>query len=116
MFDIYVVYLLTSDPKSSRLTSIIEASKNLQDSLHKDIEHAVKIDTDYRFTYHKSCVSKYILAAKRACERSKRSAVPMDIIPGKKTQASIGTSFDYKKNCFFCGDSCSLMKDPKHPD
>ena len=101
---------------AQRFTSIVNASKALNDDLYKTLSHADQSNSIQLYC-HKTCVSLYTSKEhiKRALQQ--KGIVAETVNPGstKRTRSSLTDSlFDFKKHCIFCGTEC-FEKDPKKP-
>ena len=101
-----------------RLTSIAEKSKIRKDNLHVEIE-TLTLCENLDLACHRNCVSTYTSDThiQRYIKRNK--SLESNILsspPEKRTRRSETPKFVWKEQCFFCGDPCSVIPDPKHPD
>lgn len=92
-----------------RIQSIKEASFKKQDGLFTNINQNITV------YFHKSCVSKYTRKThiKRPSNRNYYSSSAETL--QKRLKRSDVKTFDFKTNCFYCGEEC-LVVDPKYPD
>ena len=98
-----------------KLARVIESSIDRNDNLHESLSK----ETQAQHRYHYNCYITYVDTRKVAsCKRKYESANANGNSPSssKKILRSQEQVFDLKKNCFICGDNCSLEKDPKHPE
>lgn len=108
------------NPTKTRLDNIIEKSKRRNDVLHVDLEKYKELHGDFiPFKFHQNCVSTYTSEqhTKRALVKAQKEANEKDIlVPAKRTRRSEVPSFDWKLHCLFCGETCPVIPDPRHPD
>ncbi len=93
-----------------RLENIIASSKKREDGLHIDLEKCFHLSENFSICYHKSCVSSY--TSPQHIERRKRKIKlenSNDVSPKKVIRRSQVVAFDFKINCFFCGDYCETL-------
>ena len=101
---------------AQRFTSIVNASKALNDDSYKTLSHADQSNSIQLYC-HKTCVSSYTSTEhiKRALQQKGIVAETFNPGPTKRTRSSLSDSlFDFKKHCIFCGTEC-FEKDPKKP-
>lgn len=100
-----------------RISSIISASKQRQDSLPSDLGACIRNDTTYTVSCHRSCVSTYTSKhkiAKLLQKRQRSSSEPPQ--PQKRAKRSASNSeFSFKIQCIFCGDECIEERDKRNP-
>ena len=98
----------------SRIRSIIESSRQRNDSLHEDLERRLHINPDLSVQAHRNCVSSYMSKShiKRAVKRDKKDAGSS---PLKRVRRSESHPFDFLTQCLFCGEDCPVNPDPKNP-
>ena len=106
--------LIKSEPNGERLKRIIEASTFHNDSIGAALEKCME-NEHFKAAYHKSCVSKYILLSKRIRDKSKRKSSEQESGSSKSTRSSSSLNFDWLNQCFYCGTSCNVTRDPKNP-
>ena len=94
---------------SIRKQTVINASKQRDDSLHKDINDEDQI-------YHPLCYSNYTSKEKiqRHLKRKSSSEASVESSTPKRTSRSVVTGFDFKINCFICGEVCLVKADKKN--
>lgn len=94
---------------------IINASKDRDDTLHKELERNLQVNPDMKLKCHKTCVSSYtsVHHIKRSRKRHGQSGRSISEPPTHKRRSDHSV-FEFKKHCLFCGELC-LPKDPKHP-
>ena len=102
---------LSQTSGSSRLDTIINASKVYGDELHVTLEKQRAEHPNLTVFYHKNCVSKY--TSKSNLVKYQTSAE--NAIPAKKLRRS-SSEFEFMKHCLYCGQLCNLDKDPKNPE
>ena len=92
----------------TRLQTIIKASKKRKDNL--DIYDSEEIMA------HKACLLEYTSSdhISRHLKR-KSNGKQQELLPTKCTRR-LNASLDFKKNCFFCANSCNIEPDSKHYD
>ena len=92
----------------TRLQTVIKASKKRKDNV--DIHNNEEIMT------HKACLLKYtssnFISKHLKC---KSNGKKQELVPTKCTRRS-NASFEFKKICLFCANSCNIEPDSKHPD
>ena len=101
---------------AQRFTSIVKATKALNDGLYKTLTHADQSNSIQLYG-HRTCVSSYTSKEhiKRALKRKEIVKETVNPGPAKRTRSSVSNSlFDFKKHCIFCGTEC-FEKDPKNP-
>lgn len=98
----------------TRFNSVKDASESRKDSLkltlsedHEKIRYA-----------HKNCLSTYTSKThiKRYIKRCSEQNNTSSEVPCKRLRRSQVTQFEWKTCCFFCGKTCLITPDPKHPD
>ena len=101
---------------SQRFTSIVKASKALNDGLYKTLSHGNQSNS-IQLHCHRTCISSYTSKEhiKRALKRKEIVEETVNPGPAKRTRSSLsGSLFDFKKHCIFCGTEC-YEKDPQNP-
>jgi len=101
-----------------RIANIIRCSKIYGDEKHFELEDALEKNKEFTLKCHKSCVSSY--TSKSHTQRHKRHCdEETDPISQKVTRRSLSgysdETFNFKKHCLFCGETCIIEKDKKHP-
>ena len=99
-----------------RIQTIIICSKKCDDNLHQDQQECLDNDSEYSIRTHRTCVSTY--TSKQQVERFlkwKGSETTGLSVSPRKTRRSSMPDFDFQKHCLFCGETCNVNKDPKHP-
>lgn len=104
--------LQVSQRDGERVLNILAASRQQGDGLHTELQTALDSDPDYLAKYHKSCVSKYLMKARRSSE--KRNSLDPSPLPEKRTR-SLASPFGWLQQCFYCSEPCELSADPKNP-
>ena len=94
---------------SKRIENIIRASKIYKDDLHTTLEHQLSSNAELKVSYHRNCVSRYTSKTNYTYSLKKT-----DELPVKRLRKSL-PQFDFLQHCLYCGEKCSLEKDPKHP-
>ena len=84
-----------------RKQKVIESSIKRMDQLNLTLATLVNIK------YHKNHIARHLKRTTPIAEGSSES---------KWSRRSVSTSFNFKKNCFICGESCNVIPDKKHPD
>ena len=100
--------------------NIIVISWKRDDGLHTKFNSEIESNDITKIFYHSSCVSSY--TSNQHIERRKRklslerpiadTSMPS---PTKITRRSEVTSFDFRKNCLFCGEDCVVTPSDKNP-
>ena len=75
-----------------RVCNIIKASKQQSHDLHTELQAELQPDPNYQDSYHKICVSKYLMQAKRTSE--KRNSIDISPLPEKRMR-SLTPTFDW---------------------
>ena len=96
---------------TSRIQTIITASKAYGDGLHAKLEKLIAEKEDLIINYHKNCVSRYTSKSNLA----KYQKNTLDAPPPKKLR-HLSSTFEFKEHCLYCGEICDVNKDPKHPE
>ena len=94
--------LQVSQRDGDRLRNIIDASKLQGHEVHNELLSKLEFDPAYQAKYHKTCVTKYVVTAKRLGEKHKLTSDPASL-PEKRTRSNTGPSFDWLHQCFYCG-------------
>ena len=98
---------------TSRIESIIEASRIYCDGLCDGLKEKYAADKDLTISYHKNCVSRYTsktnLKHHQTPHRSENDG------PAQKRLRHSERLFDFKKNCLYCGELCEVSKDDRNP-
>lgn len=102
----------SSNKGRARIDSIIKASKIYRDDLHFGLEKQIAGNEHLTIHYHKNCVSRYSSSSNTSRHIKEN---PVSNPPAKKLRRTT-TSFDFLSQCLYCGETCDLLKDPKHPD
>ena len=105
--------LQISKSDGQRLSNILDASRSHGEVVCSSIQ-AILSDTSSQVAYHKACVSKFLITAKRS-ENKKRTATASTTLPEKRTRTSAGHPFDWLQQCFYCCGPCDISPDPKNP-
>ena len=103
--------LLTAGP--ARIKTVINCSKRRGDGLH------VLLDWLESIRCHKTCVSTYTSEhhMRRFEAAKKKPSSSVEDPSPKKLKRSQVSSFEFKKNCLFCGEMCiPLAPDCHNPD
>ena len=106
--------LQVSQSDGDRLRSIIDASRLQDHGLYNELLVKLQFDPAHQVRYHKTCVTKYVVTAKRLSEKHKLTSDPSPL-PEKRTRSSVGPPFDWLSQCFYCSRPCNIIDDPKHP-
>ena len=66
---------------------------------------------------HRDCASSYTSSyhINRYLKRTGSSSSSNEPLPTKRTWSDI-KQFEFRENCLFCGETCALIPDPRHPD
>lgn len=99
-----------------RIENIIKCSKIYGDEKHVDLQNILEKNNELTLKCHKSCVSAY--TSKTHTQRHKRQGVKEKeaSIPQKITRRSTsGETFNFLLHCLYCGESCNIERDKKHP-
>ena len=86
-----------------QLTTVIKASRRQKDKLKMKTEEIAHQDCSLEYTS-----SDHIMRHKRKNADSHQGS-------SKRTRNSC-TPFDFREQCFFCGDTCHVEPDPKNPE
>ena len=110
------------DPLSQASTErIIRASKQYEDGLHMELEQYQDGEVQ-TVAVHRKCVDKYchkkvIQKTLRDKEKQSPSQSDADLTSApKRARRSEHKTFVFLQHCLFCGETCEVVKDPKHPD
>jgi hypothetical protein len=105
--------LTTAGPQ--RVLSIIAASKARRDNIHLTLETELDQNPALTIQCHRDCVttytSKHHIKRKQAGVSHERSHSEP---PGRTRRSQLEQTFEFKKNCIFCGDQC-IECDNKNP-
>ena len=73
-------------------------------------------DSEYFIRTHRTCVSTYTSEqqVERFLKRKGTETTGLSVSPRKRRQSSM-PDFDFQMHCLFCGETCNVNKDPKHP-
>lgn len=102
-----------------RIQTIIQASKQRGDNLYVQLQKLLVEDNTLTIPCHRNCVSTYTSSShiaryiKNLENRAKRSSSEPPAV--KRVCRSELTDFNFKEHCLFCGQICSLEKDPRQP-
>lgn len=107
--------LQVSQRDGDRLRSIIDARRLQGHGLHNELLAKLEIDPAYQVMYHKTCVTKYVVTAKRLSEKHKLTSEP-SALPEKRTRSNVGPPFDWLCQCFYCSRPCDIIVDRKNPN
>ena len=101
----------------TRLINIILCSRQRKDLLHIELEESLENNKDFSVKCHSSCVSSYTsrFHLKRAVSSSDQFPGEVEPSSSKRLCRSSLSSFEFKKQCLFCGDEAKAL-DPRHPD
>ena len=99
-----------------RVQTIINCSKKYDDNLHQELQECPDKDSDYSIRTHRICVSTYTSKqhVERFLKRKGADVTGLSVSPRKRRRSSL-PDFDFQKHCLFCGETCNVNKDPKHP-
>ena len=65
---------------------------------------------------HKACLLEHTsFELKSRHLKRKSNSKQQELLPTKRGRR-LNASFDFKKNCLFCANSCDIESDSKHPD
>ena len=97
---------------------VIQASKQYEDGLHIELEQQQQLGIE-SILVHRKCVDKYChkkCIQRAVYERCKRTSEGENLTSKpKRTKRSNNATFSFLQHCFFCGELCNTVKDPKHP-
>ena len=101
-----------------RIENIIRCSQTYGDGVHEQLQD--KLDKNHELTIkcHRNCASTYTSSShlNRFLKRQKKEQDTRPP-PAKKTRkATMTYGFVFQEHCLFCGKTCNLQRDPKHPD
>ena len=105
----------TKELSQIQKNTIDRCSKERQDDFNETI-----VGVNQCF-YHKDCYAAYTSSEKIARYLRKKKAEEKchgetdSSPPPKKLRSFVGPTFNYLKLCMFCGESCDVEKDTKHP-
>jgi len=106
--------------RSDRIRTIISASQARQDGKAEDLEALLEADEQLVIQCHKDCVSSYTSKTNinRILKRSGMliSGGDVEASTSKRHRRCATATFHFKEHCLFCGETCVLNRDPKHPD
>ena len=76
----------------------------------------VDINKLSKLTYHTNCYLDYISNEK--IERHLKRKNSSESAENKPTKSFRGSTsaFEFRNHCFFCGEKCAVVADPKHPN
>ena len=101
---------LSTNTGTSRIETIISASKVYDDTLHKELQTKLDGNKNLKIFFHRNCVSRYTSKSNLiAYNKNETDSSP----PVKKLRKS--SAFDFRFHCLFCGEACEVNKDPKNP-
>ena len=101
-----------------RLGNISTKSKARGDTLHTQLQER-SAEEKGRLKCHINCISSYTSNhhIKRYLDRTaSKKSVDTQESPQKRTRRTDLTRFECEEHCFFCGEACVVITDPKHPD
>ena len=93
-----------TNKSEERLKKIIQISKQRFDGISQKLAEKQKKTKPKAATYHKNCVSRYLLKSSAEEER--------DEPPVKKLRPL----HERAQHCLFCGQECHISKNPKNPN
>ena len=101
--------LSLSRSDGSRLTTIVNVSNALGNSLHLKPQGQIESNQQLQFYYHKFCISSYLslTSSTPKCLSDQESTQP----PVKRTRKSQESEFNFRKHCL-C--ACEIEKDAKN--
>ena len=97
-----------------RIETIINASKLYgHGELQRQLEELGWRDDVY---VHKSCVSTYTSKQHISRHLKRKGDTTADAYVSPKRRRRSGTpTFEFREHCLFCGETCDVTKDVKHP-
>ena len=100
-----------------RINTIIEYSKEYSDGIYLELEQLLADDPNSTIKCHKTCVNHYATSHHRnRILKRKSNSDSLPDVSTKQTRLSIGTKFDFLRDCIFCSEQCDIVKDPKNPN
>ena len=102
--------------KAKQIQNIIRCSQLYQDTIHKKLQPQLDRNCNIILQSHKVCIEKY-LHPKELQKAVKRCTDDTDVsIPApKRAKRSEVPKFNFQQHCIYCGEECSVQKDPKNP-
>lgn len=104
----------TDKTSAKRIESIISASKLRNDDIYESLEQRFTANPNLVLHCHRTCVSTY--TSKTHINRALKRTLPKEdfSLQNKRVLRSESDYFNFRRNCFFCGDEC-IDRDPKNP-
>ena len=93
-----------------RKQTVVIKSIDRKDSLRVDIN---KFE---RLVYHNNCYLDYTSNEKIERHLKRKNCSESDEITPKKVLRGSLEAFEFKVQCFFCGEKCAVEADPKNPN
>ena len=102
----------------ARIQTFIKFSKEYKDYFYLTLEEILRDNPNVTIGCRRNCVSTY--TSKEPLNRHKKresSAAESDPSqPPIEQRGSTVPGSNFKGQCIFCGESCAIEKDKKHPD
>ena len=102
----------------ARIQTIVKFSKEYKDDFYLTLEEKLRDNPNVTIGCHRNCVSTYT-SKERLNRHRKRESSVAESDPSQpliKERRSTVQGFSFKEQCIFCGESCAIEKDKKHPD
>lgn len=93
-----------------RKQTVVIKSIDRKDSLRVDINKFK------RLVYHNNCYLDYTSNEKIERHLKRKNCSESDEITPKKVLRGSLEAFEFKVQCFFCGEKCAVEADPKNPN
>lgn len=94
-----------------RIINIIDASKQYGDGLSDTLNEALANNPELIVSYHKNCVSRYTSKTNIPQKR-----LADDLQSERRKLRKAVEPFNFLTQCLYCGLTCDVKHDPKHPD
>ena len=101
----------------ARIQTIVKFSKEYKDDFYLTLEEKLRDNPNVTIGCHRNCVSTYT-SKERLNRHRKRESSAAESDPSQppiKQRRSTVQGFSFKEQCIFCGESCAIEKDKKHP-
>ena len=101
----------------ARIQTIVKFSKEYKDYFYLTLEEKLRDNPNVTIGCHRNCVSTYT-SKERLNRHRKRESSAAESDPSQppiKQRRSTVQGFSFKEQCIFCGESCAIEKDKKHP-
>lgn len=104
-----------SDGGPARIQNFIKHSKIYGDRYHEVLEEKISENPEWTVKCHRNCASTYTSSIQVKRHKRKNPESPSPYILPKTRKRSSLPAFIFNEHCLFCGETCVIEKDPKHP-